>query len=532
MTGVPPIYNLHVDILWEIFILNANLDDISTVHVLYEPGQGSPRYRYSPLTITRRTSQVCQLWRNLILNSSSIWGRLIHLDFLDQASEDWRMEVLRRSGNAPLTIKGDVMGYIIEDFFFLLLEVEWTRIKWLDVRMNNDYEFEDNVWDPIHCANPTLEYFNLRYYSNSIRIQGRSSKSLFGDNAPLLRAFHSTSVGFSLASPWITQLRHITLSSLLSLSDILQALQNMPLLESLQINQLSPGTSHNMPYPLPRIVLGHLRKLTVTGRFEVILPFLDCIIQVAPGCGLSLTLSSHSIHTIDEVKKDDCRRIFARFAQTYFSKFSPNAISIYVDGPTNSFVFSDRLGAVRLPSSPIYKVEIVTTESIVMCVPYLSRTVLTYPMGAISFLELSLPSHGLFPDGKFDLELVNVLRGFISLTTLEIKEITTLSTIVQLYQTIALFPSLRKLVLVLQQKLDVQLIQQYLTMRKTFGAPLESLDLTFTSPRYFGDMTALESVTGLNIIWSDEVKHSLMEYTCGRTIRSSLLNFSASHSRH
>ncbi|KDR84473.1 hypothetical protein GALMADRAFT_237349 [Galerina marginata CBS 339.88] len=48
---------------------------------------------------TRRTSQVCHRWRQILLEYPLVWGRLIDLNALCKVTvkEEWGNEVLRRS---------------------------------------------------------------------------------------------------------------------------------------------------------------------------------------------------------------------------------------------------------------------------------------------------------------------------------------------------------------------------------------------------------------------------------------------------
>ncbi|KAF8900439.1 hypothetical protein CPB84DRAFT_1747440 [Gymnopilus junonius] len=95
-----PITDLDEGILWKIFLMNADLDDSPAHDHHAEPPATGPPLSRRPLTITLRTSQVCQSWRRLLLGSTSIWGRLIHLDDLDKKSSAWKYEVLREGSCA------------------------------------------------------------------------------------------------------------------------------------------------------------------------------------------------------------------------------------------------------------------------------------------------------------------------------------------------------------------------------------------------------------------------------------------------
>ncbi|KDR70523.1 hypothetical protein GALMADRAFT_144794 [Galerina marginata CBS 339.88] len=76
------------DILSLIFDINAEVPSIKDA-----------------LTFTRIYSQVCRAWRGAALDSTFIWGKLIDLDVLDKGADEWRSEVVKRSGDSPLWIK-------------------------------------------------------------------------------------------------------------------------------------------------------------------------------------------------------------------------------------------------------------------------------------------------------------------------------------------------------------------------------------------------------------------------------------------
>lgn len=78
-----PILKLNRDLLWEIFGRSDSLDGI------------------------RHLSHVCWKWREILLESPSIWARNVDLDALHQKSAYWRNLVLERTGKAILDIVRD-----------------------------------------------------------------------------------------------------------------------------------------------------------------------------------------------------------------------------------------------------------------------------------------------------------------------------------------------------------------------------------------------------------------------------------------
>lgn len=96
-----PISTISEDILWVIFMINA---EDSVAHL--------------PLDTTRNCSQVCRTWRHSLVGTSFIWGKLMDWCSLNQeTSDEWRNEVLRRSGTSLLWINHPPWsGYILFKF--------------------------------------------------------------------------------------------------------------------------------------------------------------------------------------------------------------------------------------------------------------------------------------------------------------------------------------------------------------------------------------------------------------------------------
>jgi hypothetical protein len=137
----PPIAKLHHDLLWQIFAINTTLD-LPKIGQNFRTCSPYP----SPLTTARHTSQVCASWRQLIIDSPSLWGNIIDLRSLQQKSDAWRNEVLIRTGNSDLSIFGNLGGEgrkHMKEFLEKLLKNHWTRIKWVHIRI---YSFGTEDW--------------------------------------------------------------------------------------------------------------------------------------------------------------------------------------------------------------------------------------------------------------------------------------------------------------------------------------------------------------------------------------------------
>ena len=97
-----PISKLNSDVLREIFAMNTD----ENYGRIFLPSELQLDCKLIPLIITRRSSQVCQAWRDIILGSPSIWASCIDLDVLNQKDDCWRNIVLQRTGQAMLFVTG------------------------------------------------------------------------------------------------------------------------------------------------------------------------------------------------------------------------------------------------------------------------------------------------------------------------------------------------------------------------------------------------------------------------------------------
>ncbi|KAF9525606.1 hypothetical protein CPB83DRAFT_859285 [Crepidotus variabilis] len=111
------------DILWRIFLYNA----VMSRNIEWEMGLSDPS-EPNALLVTRHQSQVCCYWRSIILNSPSIWRRMIHTRLLAQPSGNWRSEVLRRTQDSPLWVNAIVAGES-DGWVTDILEDNWTRVE-------------------------------------------------------------------------------------------------------------------------------------------------------------------------------------------------------------------------------------------------------------------------------------------------------------------------------------------------------------------------------------------------------------------
>ncbi|PPR01070.1 hypothetical protein CVT26_016017 [Gymnopilus dilepis] len=274
-----PIQKLNHDILWTLFSVIAEDD----AHVMKD--QPNPMFDGPPpLETIISMSRVCQAWRDVLLPSANIWGKVLQVDCLAPMGWKWRAEIMRRTGTASLHIKGciaqaardfesdsEAPGFGTEAFTIGLLRSTWSRVRRIElflVSMACPLQWKEILALPA----PRLESFKV----NGIAHRA-GPENLFNGVAPFLRVMHTDYVGHNLNAPWAHQLHSLELwgTNQSTADDILKALPSMPLLRHLALTCLFRGLPGPVPVqaPLPAgqsIHLPKLKSLHLAGGFSCI----------------------------------------------------------------------------------------------------------------------------------------------------------------------------------------------------------------------------------------------------------------------
>ncbi len=179
-----PVVHLNHDLLYHILQMNADMF-----------------VDRNALKTIRMASQVCRHWRDGILSMASLWAKLIDLSSLHGAADLWRDELMRRSGTSLLwiatpasTIWDDSTGII--SFLSSVINKNWHRIQKIVVSTRTGiYMSPRPQWTALYLPAPNLRTFDF-YFCDLLT--GRVDEeyaigSLFSNNAPLLREYHSRS---------------------------------------------------------------------------------------------------------------------------------------------------------------------------------------------------------------------------------------------------------------------------------------------------------------------------------------------------
>ncbi|CAA7263800.1 unnamed protein product [Cyclocybe aegerita] len=403
LLSLSPISSLSQDLLYSIFSLNADLDQyygineddvegFSKYPALYEdedtedeqeehtpylkplnrsssPIQTSTMQSRSeyllahPLSVLRRASQVCSVWRGVILSAPVLWGRIVDIDILFVSHQDWSAEVLSRTQDALLHIRARREGHrllpcqILESnpelvsrylrFISKIIQKNWGRIRKLDVDCNKKWMSvrADRRRFSTRAAvvrNPTdvLEYFKLKLENVDVS---------FTHSAAKIRHFYSSGATFSLHAPWVATLHTLKLDTfypLWSISEFIVVLQSMQDLKKLYLGvywkdddrvgdsilKTHPAAKH---LHLNDVTLLHFSAANCTAILEAFVPIDVCRLHV----DTSYPESEADLRAFrNVVQKFAANRQFGKYLSLDVS-FSTGKFDIVSNDPTGNTVF-------------------------------------------------------------------------------------------------------------------------------------------------------------------------------------------------
>ncbi|KDR74893.1 hypothetical protein GALMADRAFT_141214 [Galerina marginata CBS 339.88] len=503
-----PILKLGGDLLWSIIKLNT---DIFTTD--------------DALISTRRYSQVCQCWRLFILQSPSLWGKLIDLNGLRRSTDLCRYEVLRRSGSSLLWIKGDMTEalnppFTAHAFFFAVLNNHWDRIQKIDIVINRSWKEQatNHRWMAIYRPAPQLQRFRIHPRVNSTDFDSlfpkklsSSTLPLFAQEAPSLLVFDAR-LKFSFDSPWLSTLRDVCIGFPLTFPEILDAVRNMPLLTSLKITEFRQSVILTDAIQ-PPISLPELTQLSIDTNIPLTLRTIACF-QLPTGCSLTIQPSQRVMeanHLIYNAPASDLLAL-SKFTQNYFRSHLPKVICLRIS--LWSFLFSDyeTQPSRRIVPTPFFSLiiapSLMTMEKINLLFSALSLQPLD--LHSVTHLHVTI-HHSLWPDA---------FRAFASSLT----SVDTITTVEDTLMSLSsaqggtpaiLFPILRVLRLesaIQPSRFDLEIgtgnVLSFLQSRKRAGYPVEVLDLTECKEAKTFNLVQLR-LPELTIIWPSEVPQHL-----------------------
>ncbi|KAJ3506287.1 hypothetical protein NLJ89_g6953 [Agrocybe chaxingu] len=527
-----PVSELPTDILSHIFVLNADMDQ-DKAEVLSE---SVSKWRPRALTIIRDASQVCRSWRNLILSSPTLWGKLIDIDYLSRIPEEVAQEILSRAGNALLTVKARIKNNdtaadnAARSLLSRLLETNWDRIEKLVVHVFEAHSTEPDHWPQFYLPARSLKLFQFYFTPYFIlkTVLPFDGRKLFDGVALQLRSFDLGSrIEFNPGASWLSHIRHLDIDDApMPLSGWLDALNATKMLESLIIrssfmNRWSPDLATRRLVRLP-----FLNRLAVSHRLFDVAALLGHL-ELPPRCRVGITATDpeciYSPADIDLVK--DVLSTYAKAWTTYYTEQPELRLSV------SSYGFCVKQFIRGTEKDPLWcfrlDISCSSDRDLHAALPYLdafaginfdhiSELTLNMSVFRMMGMELDVDRNPDVP--QFISRLKNVESMYTSL-----ESVCTLSRMAQHHP--ILLPMLSRLRLweVYRNSGDLmgpdnaaaQAVCGFLEWRKMSGHPIQLLDLT--SCDHIPDLSSLENTApGMKLRWRYAYASGCKpEYVCG-----------------
>ncbi|KJA24795.1 hypothetical protein HYPSUDRAFT_465806 [Hypholoma sublateritium FD-334 SS-4] len=317
-----PIHVLNTDILLSIFTMNADI--FSDRHAIHT---------------TRITSQVCRQWRDLMLDTPSLWARLLDMEALYYISaHEWWNELIRRSRDAPLWIRAYSALHAnrtdrskhLRQLFIDIIHGNWHRIQKLYI---DDHYSGFGLSLAMLCfPAPQLEdsdgFLPKKTAHAENHDQKREITPIFAGHAPMLRT--SRFRGHTIAdqhAPWLRNLCSIELDCEYGLRDALAVLSAASRLQDLKAYGIVEGY---VSRPLPTVSLPHLKYFQYHGFPQPCATLLDHTI-IPLGCSLTIQIVGYNIRELaQEIQRKliSVFNIFTDYVERYLQANIFNAIHI------------------------------------------------------------------------------------------------------------------------------------------------------------------------------------------------------------
>ncbi|KDR81101.1 hypothetical protein GALMADRAFT_136155 [Galerina marginata CBS 339.88] len=488
-----PILKLHDDLLLRIFMSNA---DLLPVELFDSDDCGE----WDALNVTRRTSQVCNQWRELAINSPSLWGRCMDLERLNQQEPHWRNEVLRRTGESFLHIKGGIVSLQLGTFFLHLLDTSWERIRALDVTLERfDAIVTDPRWAVLQRPAPALQIFSLSFDDVVPNILCTPGGPIFGGHAPALVNLVLCDAGilFKIPSSGFYQIRHLEIGGPFTIPGLFEALSNMSRLEYLQVHQ-TPRTD-TTPSTLPHIICPQLSHIHLDSTLESCLTMLEHI-TAASGSGLIVFCPDTNGIQIDNLT-GRLSTALRRYLQSFFDLHSVSDLSMQVTSFNFLFKCKENSSVSWSPPQLFFNTESYEDRPIH---PEIYNTLFSV-FSSCRVTDVSDLSINLFPCHytPTTASSMSFVSSFSSVETLATTAQFLGILLAKSNDTNIFFPSLKTLKYMSYPPATPALavVKAFLFQRQKAGVPIELLIIK-TSRRPSNEARQLfEMFTGLGVIW-------------------------------
>lgn len=512
-----------------------------------------------PLDNIRAASQVCRCWRESLLASPWIWGRVVDLDIqpFGQRRSEWMEEVVKRAGSSPLWIFGQISvpnrdsRFDSLSFFIRLLE-SWERVEVLLISISSVgrvVDIPEAIQTKFLSRAPILRHFQVRGRFNwqgwdQTRSECDSSDSqrrLFADHAPCLRTMNGGHLPFHLDSPWLSGIRQMTpIPTQFTVKEILTVLQQMPLLRRF-VSQNPSCSSWELDQPLPSV---HLPKVTSIALIFPIAHLTRILEHLSFGSKLSseviMWIIGHGnrrlLHEFPDIVPT-LKKHLSRWISDYFTSNVSTNVGLTIT--ETCLTFWDISKHKHIRSHPDFEVRLLDegrdsmdwndTEDIMVCILDSITEASTLvggnpgpdPFGSVNEITLNLwdTPYRLFGRLCFTLAIFDRIR-YISIDVLSASKFFSICFPDQADGGGAnhgvLFPELHTFYLIqrptsypsenLINRTFMAYFALFLLKRKKKGYPLARFDLTkFGRSDSAPDLDCLEQIDGLAVTWKQSV---------------------------
>lgn len=493
----------------------------------------TPETKYSLITL-RHASQVCSSWRELILSTTSWWGCVIDLNLLDQKSDKWRNEILARSGESALEIRGRV-PFRDQHFLEMLFEKHLARIRVLHLISDTDILGHLDLLRYFQCPAPSMELFAIQTGRTCVEHDHKHPSidvHLFSHSAPslrYLRPFPLQPETF-VHAPFIRHLRRLDLSQCrVNSQQLLDALQRADLLEELIcIHIATPKEAGRRNSIKSReLTLPYLQQIDICASdTDEWLHILSSIIP-ATQCKLKTSLDhfDFSLRPQSPAGILGVCRILSFYSERSPPLLGPTCVCLSFGGKNFSlqYHYMDN----HRPQ-PILSFSLTSTD--------------TFPAHAISALLRSLIAFGVTNAVSLDLRIaehcdldpanpdfIEFTKSTLSSVSVLIADLPAIQFLLRLDMpnttepTMAdIFPSLWALEYpYCADSPQTQLLATFISWRQRIGHPISVMNIT-PSPFYEDgrrDFRFLEEIIGLTVVWNigfwPYSPEDMTQYVCG-----------------
>ena len=221
-------------------------------------------------------AHVCHRWRETALNHPRLWS---HIDFT-KLTPAAMAKILARAKMMPLHLEADVIKLSVAQYeaFGSQLEEHISHTRYLSIS-----GCLQTTLDRLVSSAPTLEFLSLSHKSRkSAMPQVAITVNLFNCTAPRLTSLELENCGISWKSPLLRGLRTLKIHNLSTasrpeLEDLLDALNDMPQLETLILQSATPQA----PQALKLISPSRPATFPSLVRFHISASARDCALALA-----------------------------------------------------------------------------------------------------------------------------------------------------------------------------------------------------------------------------------------------------------